>query len=286
MENLGTLPLLGVWALTALVVAWGRGLFKFRFQTEEWYRPPRFLQVVIAFSIYLGIQLIILPSLAVGWVAFSEGESHVDEELTQPFVEGWINFAGVCASLPMLILYAIGSHTTIWEKRTLTSKERWRNILFGPFLWLVAFPLVTFTAEGVKDLVRYFYAGPALDQVAVRHLKSAYGDPLLTGASILAIVLFVPIIEEMLFRGFLQSWLRTKISRGSSIFFTALMFTLVHYSPSQGIANTELLAGLFLLALFLGFIYERQQCLWPSIGLHCFFNTVSVTMILLGVTDV
>jgi membrane protease YdiL (CAAX protease family) len=109
------------------------------------------------------------------------------------------------------------------------------------------------------------------------------GDPILTIVSVLAIVVLVPVIEELLFRGFLQSWLVSRFTPFTSIALSSAIFTMVHFSPSQGIANAELMTGLFLLALFLGYLYQRQGSLWASIGLHCTFNAVSVTMILMGV---
>ena len=65
-----------------------------------------------------------------------------------------------------------------------------------------------------------------------------------------------------------------------AIVFSALCFALFHYAPSQGMGNISLLATLFLFALFLGFIYERQASLFASIGLHMTFNAVSTFRIL------
>ncbi|TXI39249.1 MAG: CPBP family intramembrane metalloprotease, partial [Nitrosomonas sp.] len=215
------------------------------------------------------------------WVSLSEGEAWVGAELSRPIVEGWINFIGVAFSLPVLIGYSMACGCTLWERRSLTFWGRLENLLLGAAVWLMAFPLVTVAAEGVRDISRLFVEGAPLNQVAVRHLKETYGDNLLLTMSTVAIFAFVPIIEEILFRGFLQNWLKSLFGTSKAILLTALTFTIVHFSPSQGIANVELIVGLFLLALFLGFLYERQQCLWPCIGLHCCFNAISVTMILL-----
>jgi membrane protease YdiL (CAAX protease family) len=65
-----------------------------------------------------------------------------------------------------------------------------------------------------------------------------------------------------------------------AIIFSALCFSLFHLAPSQGIGNISLVASLFLFALFLGFIYERQASLFASIGLHMTFNAVSTVRIL------
>ena len=281
-EHLSSLLHLAMSSGLGLFVAWRLGFFRWVHTVEPWSVSPSGGQVLTAFIIYLGMQLFILPSIAVGFVTCSEGASQVNHELSRPAIEGWINFIGIALSLPVLIWYSLYSGCTLWERRTLSSWQRIGNIAFGVVVWLVAFPLVTLAAEGVKDLSRLLVEGPPLDQVAVRHLKETYGDPLLVVLSTIAIFAFVPIIEELLFRGFLQNWLKVWMGPKRALLTTAIAFTIVHFSPSQGVANAELMVGLFLLALFLGFLYERQQCLWPCIGLHCCFNAISVTMILLG----
>jgi membrane protease YdiL (CAAX protease family) len=66
----------------------------------------------------------------------------------------------------------------------------------------------------------------------------------------------------------------------NAILLSALCFALFHFAPSQGIGNISLVGSLFLFALFLGFIYERQASLFASVGLHMTFNTVSTFRIL------
>ncbi|MDP1835295.1 MAG: CPBP family intramembrane metalloprotease [Chlamydiales bacterium] len=281
-EKIVTLLYLAALALIALAIAWRAGFFHLKHPYEMQRTGPNLFQLMGAFFVYLGIQVILLPSLAITWIVATDGEASIEDAFSKPMVEGWINFVGVALALPLLVGYSMLTKVAIWEKQGSSPMQRFRDISLGVITWFIAFPIVTLAAETIHDLSRMMIEAPPLDQVAVRHLKSTYGDYFLTGASTIAIVAFVPVIEELLFRGFVQSYLRQNHSAYVSILVTAGLFTLVHFSPSQGVANAELLTGLFFLSLFLGFLYERQGSLWACIGLHCIFNAISVTMILLG----
>lgn len=281
-EQAVTLLQLSLLSVIAVSIAWRLGLFAKFPERELGKIAPRFSQVLVAFLVYLGVQVLLLPILAGVWFAVTKENASIEEIISRPLVEGWLNFAGIALAFPGLIGYSLLSKAHIWEKQPLTIHQRLHDLFLGGICWLVAFPVVTLVAELFHILSRLVVEAPPLDQVAVRQLKNTYGMPLLTGASTFAIIVLVPLIEEILFRGFIQGWLRSKFPAAQAIIVTAVIFTLVHFSPSQGVANAELLAGLFILSLFLGFLYERQQSLWPCIGLHCVFNFISVSMILMG----
>ena len=95
-----------------------------------------------------------------------------------------------------------------------------------------------------------------------------------------AVIILVPITEEFLFRGLLQSWLKQKLrSPLCSILFSSGIFVFFHYSSQLGLSNIPLLSSLFVLSCMLGYLYERQHSLWAPIGLHCFFNFMSLLLL-------
>lgn len=84
-----------------------------------------------------------------------------------------------------------------------------------------------------------------------------------------------PIIEEIFFRGLLQSALRRIVSPWVAVIITSVIFAAVHTSQPQYIP------ALFVLAVVLGYNYERCGRLWPSILMHVLFNaTTLVTQLL------
>ena len=92
-------------------------------------------------------------------------------------------------------------------------------------------------------------------------------------AFLLACVVAIP--EEMLFRGFLVSYLRSNSSPTATmaaILFSALIFALAHNlrDPFAWFAPGEipLLVGLFLLGVLLAITYLATRSLWGPIGLH------------------
>jgi membrane protease YdiL (CAAX protease family) len=86
--------------------------------------------------------------------------------------------------------------------------------------------------------------------------------------------LIVPIFEELLFRGFFQTSLRSlSDSPWVAIVFTSIFFAILH-PPSH-------IPALFMLSVGLGYAYERSGSLLRPILMHILFNGLSVTMTLL-----
>jgi membrane protease YdiL (CAAX protease family) len=129
-------------------------------------------------------------------------------------------------------------------------------------------------------IVELLFGVQAYEQVAVRYLKMALDSPPLLLTALFIILIAAPFIEELLFRGFLQNWLKSILGAKSAILIASFCFALFHLSASQGIGNISLAISLFSFSCFLGFIYERQRSLLASIGLHMTFNAVSCFRIL------
>ena len=84
---------------------------------------------------------------------------------------------------------------------------------------------------------------------------------------ILTVVLFAAVCEEMLFRGFIQQSLENRLSAGSAIFLTAILFTVLH--PFS-------IVPILVLALVLGFVSLRSNSIIPSIIIHGLNNGISL----------
>lgn len=89
------------------------------------------------------------------------------------------------------------------------------------------------------------------------------------------VVLIVPVFEEVLFRGFLQSMVRGYVQRPwAAIALTSLIFTSLHPSTHW--------LGVFMLSCGMGYAYERSGSLFRSIFMHMLFNGISMTATLLS----
>lgn len=87
---------------------------------------------------------------------------------------------------------------------------------------------------------------------------------------IVAAVAIGPVIEEALFRGLFQSVIRSILIRPwSSIVISSIFFAMVHQ-------NTGHWPALFVLALCLGYSYERSGSLFRPIFIHALFNGITL----------
>jgi hypothetical protein len=148
---------------------------------------------------------------------------------------------------------------------------------FGLIAWGLSFPLVLFLTTFFEWIVVHLFRATYIpDQLAVFFVKMTFSQPFYFGMTILTIVIITPFVEETLFRGFLQSFIRRHLGAKQAILITSACFALFHYAPEQGIGNIPIVGTLFALALFLGFLYEKQGSLFASISLHALFNAISI----------
>lgn len=149
------------------------------------------------------------------------------------------------------------------------------NIKLGALTWLLAYPCVLLIYGVFGQIAEYLYGKHEIEQLALLQLKALMKTPLLFCFAAFIVVVIIPFIEELCFRGFLQRYLKQKMGRTIAILLTSLIFSMLHYSKSQGISNIELIPSLFVLSCFLGFLYERQNNLFACYGLHALFNGIT-----------
>jgi len=83
-------------------------------------------------------------------------------------------------------------------------------------------------------------------------------------------VAVAPLVEELLFRGLLQSTIRSFVDRPwVAITLTSTLFAMVHQ-------NVEHWPALFVLGAGMGHAYERSGSLWQPILIHALFNGTTV----------
>ena len=80
-------------------------------------------------------------------------------------------------------------------------------------------------------------------------------------ACIVSFVIFAPIVEESLFRGFMYSPFKKKLGDKGSIFLSSLIWSLGHQ-------NLKSLVSLFVIGVILSHLYKKNQSLIPSIVMH------------------
>ena len=95
------------------------------------------------------------------------------------------------------------------------------------------------------------------------------------------IVLFVvvvvgaPLVEELVYRGFIQGGLQSQIGSTWALIITAAWFTVVHLEPIE-------FPGLFAFAIVLGLCYRRTQRVGLSMVTHLAFNATGLLLVTLS----
>ena len=274
VQSLGDrVELMGAAILAALfisMIAYRMGFYNLPQATKE--SNLKLKHVCFAFLIFLVIQGIVGPLLAAIWLAIFPETSGF-----RIAIQGWMNVIVMALSAIGLFGYLqlLGPdlRSDIWSQG---KKERFQqgigHYFFGVMTWLIAYPLVLGVAQALALALYFLFGASEADQEAVRVMKKIYEFPALFVAMSLGIIFVIPIIEELLFRGFLQTFLKKHVGRFLGIIIAGMIFALFHYSPEQGLTNIEYISALFILSCFLGFIYERQGSLWAPIGLHTSFN--------------
>lgn len=131
-----------------------------------------------------------------------------------------------------------------------------------------------------SELVEWYKApNPAIPQLIEYIDRGSYLNSLLMA---LIVTVCAPVIEEILFRGYLQSLLArfrvravtfraNRITVNLDIWLTALIFALFHLNS---LANT-LFA--FIIGLYLSVYRRRSRSLVKSIAIHAFVNIIGLT---------
>jgi membrane protease YdiL (CAAX protease family) len=87
-------------------------------------------------------------------------------------------------------------------------------------------------------------------------------------------VLMAPILEELVYRVVLQTWLQHLIGPRQALIVVAAVFAAVHRLPDA--------IPLFPLALILGFMYQQRRRFLEIVIVHALFNAVNLSLALLS----
>lgn len=264
------------------LVAWRNGYFSFsrpRKNDDELTNRTFYF----SFVIFLILQLLIIPLTFEFWYYFyTLGETH--HMPISPEMQGWVNIYGILmsgfgVSLYLLSLSKKTQNIILGSYAFQGWKTKFQDVFIACMSWILSYPLVIAIGQVIAILLMLVYQNVEPEQVAVKQIKSAATSTTLLIVLSLCVIILVPFIEELLFRGFLQNWIKKYMSPFKAVLLTSCIFALFHFSPSQGMGNIELLVSLFVLSCFLGYIYERQKSLWAPVCMHTLFNAVSIFLI-------
>lgn len=276
-SSLLSIALLVVLSIFSLSWAKKRNFFSLPEETKNWKFPISLIHVLIIFCLYLLTLIVIAPLIAsvIQKIVYAK-------TLLNPVLSyiSWVQFSHSLITFVLLfgffLLLPQNVRSQIWGDTS--SKHPFledgkKAILTG----VLSFPIIGLSNQSIDFfLTNILHITQMPDQLAIHFLKMTFGHHLYLFLSICTIVIFAPLIEELLFRGFLQSYIRQHVGSFRAIIITSVVFALYHYAPEQGVTNITIVGSIFVVSCFFGFIYEKRRSLKASIFMHAFFNGLNV----------
>jgi len=139
----------------------------------------------------------------------------------------------------------------------------------GFIKWAVILLIISASFELIPNLLSRQVIPPAL----INEYKTAQFLPLFFAA----IIIFGPLFEEVLFRGFAFEGIRhSRIGTVGAVFITSLLWSFIHFQY-----NWYGMLGIFVMGLILGIARQATGSLYIPVAIHCLNNFASIIEIML-----
>lgn len=159
-------------------------------------------------------------------------------------------------------------------------RPRAADALRGILLFLPLYPII-FVFAAVSGWAWTVIRGEPTEAISHETLRSfvEHRDDPWAWVTLALAVIIAPLVEEILYRGLLQSALVRLTGRvWGGVLITSALFAAAHMGP---VTSTPGLLQIFVLSTALGLAYEKSRRLGVPIGMHVAFNAVNVGLALL-----
>ncbi len=225
---------------------------------------------------YFGFQIVFtIVTLIVAAVADSTLRANIlsgDPKRTQDALQG--------ASVPLLAALVLAGWVSLLIMGLQLRKEQRHQLIgvFTPNLWTWSRTIAAAIGLSIAALtLNALYGRWVLKSIESQAQTTAIVKGLdSTGAKVigfLAIVVIGPIVEEMLFRGYLQTALSKRMKPWLAIVLASGAFAAIHLQPAA-FPMLALVGGVF------GFLYHRTGSLRVSMALHMLNNGLAFAALL------
>ena len=271
--------LIALAAPVVLVLAWRKGWFSAKRLSGRWLSA-------------LGAGPLLALALAVYIVMMTVGM--VATLLSERLFAGDPLASKGCATLATYTLTVAGVLMALRALRRLSAVAdaaperagvfalRFADVPRGVLAFVLAAPVIV-AVSLLAVLAARWASGKAPEPVAhdlLRLILDNRANPwawALAGSAVLG----APIVEEVMYRGLLQSAILRGTARPrASIALTSAFFALAHLPPGSGVPY-HALATLFVLSLCMGVAYELSRSLCVPVVMHVCFNAANVAVALL-----
>ncbi len=150
--------------------------------------------------------------------------------------------------------------------------ENWKSdVWIGLKHYIVILPVIIFASYVVNYVSELFGIPPDNQEIITKLLEEESIAVLIF--MVFFGILAAPIVEEILFRGFLQPAVRPIVGKTNTIIISGGLFALVHL-------NAHVFLQIFILGLLLAYLFEQTKSLIAPITVHLLHNSITLVFLL------
>jgi uncharacterized protein len=214
------------------------------------------------------ILLAVVVGLIVGLLAAVLAFALLPDSVTPESARGLFVYAGLVYASQLYFAWLL-----VLKRRGVTFRDiGLKKPTLKALLLVIPILLGTFFVEGVVSQIVNEFIGPT--PTAEDQLFS--NGPAQTGLVLpwilIVVGVFAPFVEEIIFRGIIYKYLRSKMRVGVAAVLSGLIFACIHFTPL-------LIPSLTVLGIALAFVYERFGSLYVPMALHSLNNVVVVAIV-------
>lgn len=177
----------------------------------------------------------------------------------------------VCVGILFIFMYHV--HTKLFKPKV-KRKIQLKDLIFV-FLTYIALRFSDYLIYSLWSSMAYGTNRTKLVDFFFKATQTITADKFVFALEALELVCIAPLIEEFLFRGFLNNLLREKVNAFVRMSIVSILFTVLHMPYIQNwIQFIAYLIGSIVLFL----IYERRRSLFDAILLHSLSNGLLVIL--------
>jgi len=238
-------------------------------------RPPNHKASITIQTVLIGLLLYIVPPvIASVWIGLTValiGVSSVD-------ATHWLENAASAQFVYVLITEVLVMAAIVWLLRV--TEETWRSIgVRKPKFSHIAYTLGGF----VSYYAIYIVVAAIVSQIFALNFNQRQEIGFSTDSTgvnvafaFAALVILPPIVEEILFRGFLYTRFRKALSIKWAAVAASLLFAAAHLQFGSGNALLWVAAlDTFILSLVLVYLREKTGNIWAGAGVHALKNLLA-----------
>ena len=259
MAFYAVMGLVGVVILAMVVITWLAGRQR---STSPWRKPWNLVDIAEVLVVLL--LLLVCASMATAGLREVIGPALSSETTDAILMAVGYLFWGGCTIA--LIVYRIGRRRRVWELLGL----KWHRVAagvgqgivgFGVVVALLAIALSVLGQFGIERIVPLAPKAPLDVFLETR-------NPLTFAIYFLLVGIVAPVVEEVIFRGFVYPGLRRIMTVPAAALISALIFASVHIAVPVGNLLVIVLVG-----VVLAYLYERSGSLIAPMVTHAMYNS-------------